>query len=159
MARKNRWWCCACKMLGRCGRIARKHCIRLTSESNPLFPSSLSSSLLGRSRRTLPPPSRPLYPSELSLPIHPDVALRADQTLTRQRILSLYESIHALGIVHNDVEPRHIRYDASTGVGPFLIDFDGASFVGVGENDVHGLREREMVRVMAMLDGYQFESR
>jgi len=123
-----------------------------TRFSLPPFPPRSSVEVEGHFHLLLAPSTRQNYP-------FPDVALRADQTLTRQRILSLYESIHALGIVHNDVEPRHIRYDASTGVGPFLIDFDGASFVGVGENDVHGLREREMVRVMAMLDGYQFESR
>ncbi len=71
----------------------------------------------------------------------------------RQIILDLYSSIHALGIVHLDVQPRHIRYNHETGKGPYLIDFEGAKRVAPDSK----LFQQEMDGVKAMLEGYRFE--
>jgi len=59
-------------------------------------------------------------------------------------ILQLYERLHAYGILHGDVQLRHICFHENR---PRLIDFEAASYVGPGNP---GLNE-EMDKVLALL--------
>ncbi len=69
-------------------------------------------------------------------------------TYTRIAVLDLYESLHALGVVHRDVQPRHIRLSRKTRR-PMLIDLDGAMVVQSLAGSV--LFEREMAEVREKL--------
>jgi serine/threonine protein kinase len=63
-----------------------------------------------------------------------------------QRVLDAYKTLHAAGILHRDLEPRHVRIDREGGIR--LIDFEGADFVGVGAGEIED-EEAELRELLA----------
>ena len=62
-------------------------------------------------------------------------------------MLEAYRRLHAAGIVHQDLEPRHIRIDKLGNVR--LIDFEGSRFLGVGAWECWD-EERMLYQLLAM---------
>jgi hypothetical protein len=70
----------------------------------------------------------------------------------REQLIDLYNSIHSLGVLHNDVHPRHICLPSDPGSGPMLIDFEASMILQPGS----ALLDQETREVMAMLEGLPF---
>ena len=98
----------------------------------------------------------PDFPSTLSVtgPKSYKVEEELMEILSRPKIQSAYDRLHESGVIHHDVEPRHIciRASGDDDLQVRLIDFEGSSLVDRMEGDEHVKMEQEGVR-MLMLRG------
>ncbi|WVR00505.1 hypothetical protein IAU59_007648 [Kwoniella sp. CBS 9459] len=67
--------------------------------------------------------------------------------LNRTQVINLYNKLHSVGVLHNDVQARHIRRGQDGKLR--LIDFEGARYVGAGNQAL----QWEMHRVESLLQG------